>query len=50
MLGVAALFSSVTMLMLRLAMLGLFSNVVAYKAYRYSGLNFIVMALLLGLR
>jgi len=50
MLGVAALLSSMTMLMLRLVMLGLFRNVVAYKAYRYSGLNFIVMALLLGLR
>ena len=50
MLAVAALLSSVTVLMMRLAMLGLFRNVAAYKSYRYSGLNFIVMALLLGLR
>lgn len=50
MLAVASFCSLTTQLLIRLSIVGVFKNVESYKACRYSGLNFIVMALLLGLR
>ena len=49
-LAVSSFFSHMTMLLIRLSIVGVFKNFETYKACRYSGLNFIVMALLLGLR
>ena len=49
-LAVTSFFSLRTQLLIRLSLVGIFKNVESYQTYRYAGLNFIVMALLLGLR
>ena len=50
MLLIASTCSLASQLAIRLSLLGVFKNMESYKACRYSGLNFIVVALLLGLR
>ena len=47
---VSSFLSLMTQTLIRLSILGVFKNVETYKSCRYSGLNFIVMALILGLR
>lgn len=50
MLGVSGLLATSTHLLVRLSMYGIFQNVESYASYEHASINFIVMALLMGLR
>ena len=50
MLAVSGLLATSTHLLMRLSIYGLFKNAEAYAGYEHASINFIVMALLMGLR
>ena len=50
MIAVSGLLATSTHLLMRLSIYGLFKNSEAYAGYEHASINFIVMALLMGLR